>query len=172
MDFGKYTFKSTRGSEVIEFTVSGETGLTEMLEHFERFLKAAGYVFDGIVDIVDADGSDYPPDEDEPFEYCDGGSDFYVEQPRVSIDEATPAEWDAASRAAGWGEVPVAMYGEDGGDVKFTFTDPGYGVPTGFVPNLQQWNGVSPSVSQNYTVKMTEESIPYEKVKESFRNGF
>ena len=39
--------------EEIVFTVDSELNLTDMLESFERFLRAAGYYFDGRLDIVD-----------------------------------------------------------------------------------------------------------------------
>ena len=39
----------------VAFSLPGEATLTDVLAAFENFLKAAGYVFDGVVDIVPED---------------------------------------------------------------------------------------------------------------------
>lgn len=39
----------------VEITLDSECTLTEAIEEFEKFLKAAGYEFDGVIDIVPVD---------------------------------------------------------------------------------------------------------------------
>lgn len=52
LEFGKYTLKYVPPGETpedhsVEMTISSEANLTQMLEFFSSFLRAAGYEFDG-----------------------------------------------------------------------------------------------------------------------------
>ena len=49
----KFTYQFNEDHPKVEITLSPETGLPETLEAFESFLRAAGYSFQGIIDIVD-----------------------------------------------------------------------------------------------------------------------
>lgn len=44
----------------VSMKLPSEVSLSEMLEHFEQFLKGAGWIFDGSLDFV----SDDPPEPD------------------------------------------------------------------------------------------------------------
>ena len=48
----KHTFRLERCGEVIEFASEEAVTLCEVLELFERYLRACGFVFDGVVDIT------------------------------------------------------------------------------------------------------------------------
>ena len=48
----KFTYQFDENSPKVEITLSPESTLTDALEAFESFLRAAGYGFDGVVDIV------------------------------------------------------------------------------------------------------------------------
>lgn len=37
----------------VAITLSPDSSLSEVLESFEQFLKAAGYIFDGVIDITE-----------------------------------------------------------------------------------------------------------------------
>ena len=52
LEFGKYTLKymppdGSPTDHCIEMTISSEANLSQMLEFFSSFLRAAGYEFDG-----------------------------------------------------------------------------------------------------------------------------
>lgn len=52
LEFGKYTLKylppgETPEDHSVEMTISSEANLSQMLEFFSSFLRAAGYEFDG-----------------------------------------------------------------------------------------------------------------------------
>ena len=52
LEFGKYTLKYVPPGETpedhsVEMTISSEANLSQMLEFFSSFLRAAGYEFDG-----------------------------------------------------------------------------------------------------------------------------
>lgn len=50
---GEHTFHRQEGDgNIIMFTVAGDTPLPGMLETFERYLRACGFVFDGSVDLL------------------------------------------------------------------------------------------------------------------------
>lgn len=51
----EFTFQASDYEPKIVMTLSPESALPQVLEAFEQFLLAAGYVFDGQVDIVDQD---------------------------------------------------------------------------------------------------------------------
>lgn len=64
----KYTFiqeDSDRIKTIIKHEIDGIVSLTDLVEHFERFLKASGYVFDGYLDFVDDKGENEPKDTPE-----------------------------------------------------------------------------------------------------------
>ena len=44
----------------VTYEVAEDASLTQMLDAFENFLKASGFVFDGVLDFV-------KPDDDDPF---------------------------------------------------------------------------------------------------------
>lgn len=48
----KFSYQYTQESPLIEFTLNPESTLDTVVEEFERFLKAAGYVYGGELDIV------------------------------------------------------------------------------------------------------------------------
>lgn len=52
----EFTYQFDKGHPVITMTLSPESNLSEGLEAFDGFLKAAGYSFEGLVDIVPEDG--------------------------------------------------------------------------------------------------------------------
>ena len=75
----KFSYENTYPEQLpttVEFTVSSEASLTDMLEQFELYLKAVGFNFDGNLDIV--------PEH------------IFDETVRNSIDDATPEEWNQA----------------------------------------------------------------------------
>lgn len=55
IDFGTYKFIREHESVKIEMTLGGQASLMEMCDMFERFLRASGYEFSGMVDIVEVD---------------------------------------------------------------------------------------------------------------------
>jgi hypothetical protein len=67
---------TTHHTKKIEFTVEDDSGLEELCDAFEHFLKACGYEFDGNIDIVPEHG--------------------FEDTVRNSIDDATPEEWNQA----------------------------------------------------------------------------
>ena len=77
----KFSYENTYPNQLpttVEFTVPSDADLTDMLEHFELYLKAVGFSFDGNVDIVPEHG--------------------FEDTVRNSIDDATPEEWNAAAK--------------------------------------------------------------------------
>jgi len=63
----KYTFiheDEQHPKTTIKHEVEGVITLTDLIENFERFLKASGYTFDGYLDIVDKESS-YPKETPE-----------------------------------------------------------------------------------------------------------
>ena len=48
----RFTYQFDENSPKVEITLSPESTLTEALEGFENFLRAVGYSFDGVVDIL------------------------------------------------------------------------------------------------------------------------
>lgn len=48
----KFIYQFDENSPKVEITLSPESTITDALEGFEAFLRAAGYCFDGVVDIV------------------------------------------------------------------------------------------------------------------------
>lgn len=46
------TLKYTCDNHTVEFTVDGSSDLYEMLQTFENFLRAVGYVVDGTLHII------------------------------------------------------------------------------------------------------------------------
>ena len=55
IDFGTNKFISERDNFKVEMTLVGQSSLTEMCEMFESFLRAIGYEFDGMIDIIEVD---------------------------------------------------------------------------------------------------------------------
>ena len=51
----KFEYQFDDASPKIEMTLDPASALPQVLQSFEAFLKASGYVFDGIVDIVSDD---------------------------------------------------------------------------------------------------------------------
>lgn len=56
LDFGKYLFVQEYEGYKITQEFDGQTDLYEMIANFETFLRAAGFNFEGYLDIV-------PPDD-------------------------------------------------------------------------------------------------------------
>ena len=57
----KFSYENTYPEQLpttVEFTVSSDASLTDMLEQFELYLKAVGFNFDGNLDIVPEDRFD------------------------------------------------------------------------------------------------------------------
>lgn len=54
--FSKTSLEDSREYETIEMTFESFQ-LDEVLDHFERFLKGSGFVFEGTLAIVNDDGS-------------------------------------------------------------------------------------------------------------------
>jgi hypothetical protein len=77
----KYTFISEAcNKETLTITLRADT-LQEVLESFERFLKGAGFVFSGHLDIVEEDSFDddqHGSDEDNNIWLGDYESDDYL----------------------------------------------------------------------------------------------
>lgn len=48
-----YTFTYTDGERIITHTVNGTETWSELLPHFQDFLKGVGFIFDGTLDIVE-----------------------------------------------------------------------------------------------------------------------
>lgn len=60
--FGRYTVSYTPSDDPREYlqvstqmTISGEAALPDMANFFTDFLRTSGYVFDGALEIVDAE---------------------------------------------------------------------------------------------------------------------
>lgn len=76
----------------ITFEVPGDATLNQMLYNFQSYLKAAGFVFTGELEIVDhtfdvmdeLDGTLYEFDEEEPKGGC--MADWDKDDPHISID--------------------------------------------------------------------------------------
>lgn len=51
MDYIHFFARSSRNNEAVEIS-SESTDLAEVLETFERFLRGAGYVFEGKITII------------------------------------------------------------------------------------------------------------------------
>lgn len=49
----KFIYQDSKYSPKVEVTIQNDATLSEVLVAFEHFLKAATYVFDGELDIVD-----------------------------------------------------------------------------------------------------------------------
>jgi hypothetical protein len=94
-DFGMYTFNlQYKDGHSVTITHSGETGLDELLEAFECFLKASSFNLDGMtLEMVPQDYGD-----------CCGhnatsdGHSVDTEELHLSIDDVTPEEWNQINR--------------------------------------------------------------------------
>jgi len=62
-------------STKVEFTIPSDASLDDMLEEFQNYLKATGFVFDGNVDIVPA---------------------YEAVNSKKKLWDATPEEWNEA----------------------------------------------------------------------------
>lgn len=49
----KFTYQYNENAPLIEVTMASDTTLVEAIENFEAFLRASGYVFDGVLDITE-----------------------------------------------------------------------------------------------------------------------
>lgn len=49
----KFIYQDDKHSPRVEVTIKGDTHLGEVLSTFEGFLRAATFVFDGTIDIVE-----------------------------------------------------------------------------------------------------------------------
>lgn len=98
----KYTYNETDLEEYspheITFEMPGEATLDQMLNNFQSYLKAVGFIFDGTLQIVDdtfnimdeLDGTLYEFDEEEPKGGC--MADFDKEYGSLG-DSITPKEY-------------------------------------------------------------------------------
>ena len=78
-DFGRYRLTYETGADSldtsVEVSISGEATLTQMLNFFETFLKATGYVFDGKELVLGRSAPDFDlPDTSQDFWENDGFS--------------------------------------------------------------------------------------------------
>ena len=86
----KFSYENTYPEQLpttVEFTVSSEASLTDMLEQFELYLKAVGFNFDGNLDIVSEHSFD------EHTKYTGDGT---YEESKKKLWDATPEEWNQA----------------------------------------------------------------------------
>lgn len=88
---------TTHHTKKIEFTVEDDSGLEELCDAFEHFLKACGYEFDGNVEIVDQ--MELDPDKRDWQYDCEGNKvvkgDFTtLYKPKKKLWDATPEEWN------------------------------------------------------------------------------
>ncbi len=61
----QFKYQFDEGSESVIIEMSPESTLTEAIDAFSRFLKAAGYRFDGEVTIVEeGENNESTPDQD------------------------------------------------------------------------------------------------------------
>lgn len=51
----KFTSQYSDGDPLVEVTLDSDSGLGEVIEYFNYFLKASGYSYDGIIDVIYAD---------------------------------------------------------------------------------------------------------------------
>mgnify|MGYP007089913459 CR=1 FL=1 len=86
------THKQYTSVENIEFVIHSDASLDEMCDAFTSYLKAVGYhIKEGhILDIVPEDG--YSEQGWDSFYNSERVTDDF--NPRASIDDATPAEWN------------------------------------------------------------------------------
>ncbi len=61
----EFYYKFDDGHPEIVMTLSPEADLSQLLETFEGFLRAAGYSFEGIINITNEDGSAVGDDFEE-----------------------------------------------------------------------------------------------------------
>ena len=90
---------TTHHTKKIEFTVEDDSGLEELCDAFEHFLKACGYEFDGNVEIVDQ--MELDPDKRNWQYDCEGNKvvkgDFTtLYKPKKKLWDALPEEWNQA----------------------------------------------------------------------------
>lgn len=57
------TFGGQSDGETVKFYTPQDASLSDMLEMYQRFLRASGYVFDGNIEIVPED--EVPTNEDK-----------------------------------------------------------------------------------------------------------
>ena len=80
-------------STKVEFTIPSDASLDDILEEFQNYLKATGFVFDGNVDIVPEDSFDDTVRE-PVFEK--GYPSFEAVNSKKKLWDATPEEWNEA----------------------------------------------------------------------------
>jgi hypothetical protein len=51
----KFTYQYEEHGPLIEVTLPSDSILGDVFQSFEGFLKAAGYHFDGVIDLVDGE---------------------------------------------------------------------------------------------------------------------
>ena len=91
----KYTFNETDMEEFspveVTFEVPGDVTLTQMLYNFERYLQAAGFVFDGKLDFVEETYPEYLDEiEQEPGYGC--MADWDKEDVRIDLSQLPKKE--------------------------------------------------------------------------------
>ena len=92
----KFSYENTYPEQLpttVEFTVSSEASLTDMLEQFELYLKAVGFNFDGNVDIVPEHSFDDTVRE-PVFEK--GYPSYEAVNSQKKLWDATTEEWNKA----------------------------------------------------------------------------
>ena len=80
-------------STKVEFTIPSDASLDDILEEFQNYLKATGFVFDGNVDIVPEDSFDDTVRE-PVFEK--GYPSFEAVNSKKKLWDATSEEWNEA----------------------------------------------------------------------------
>lgn len=82
--FGRYTFQYQPSSDDTEYlqvgvqmSISAEASLGDMLNFFDSFLKASGYVYDGEIQIVKDETE--TPKFDKPWTTTESNQDFWNE---------------------------------------------------------------------------------------------
>ena len=80
-------------STKVEFTIPSGASLDDMLEEFQNYLKATGFVFDGNVDIVPKDSFAAPVFE-KGYPSYDAVNTLY--KPKKKLWDATLEEWNQA----------------------------------------------------------------------------
>jgi hypothetical protein len=73
----KYTYNETEFEEYspveVTFDMPGDVTITQMLNNFECYLKACGFVFDGHLEVVDEET--YPVIDEDAHGCCMGDDD-------------------------------------------------------------------------------------------------
>lgn len=93
-DMGKFKFISTSDSSDVEMTLPGDSSVDDLCETFERFLKASGFMIDGMtVELREIDeddhsncGHDYHEEDNVVFPFADNDTQNGEFEPQGGAD--------------------------------------------------------------------------------------